>query len=54
MFTYLEKKYNDGNNYILHYATARECYNIVKAAEAGMQGKPNEYRNFIIKPYIES
>lgn len=46
MCTYLESKYNDGDNYILHYVTAREMYNIIKAAEAGKIGNPNEYRNF--------
>jgi len=36
-------------NYRLHYVTARECYNIIKAAENGEVGDPNEYRNYIIK-----
>lgn len=52
MFTYLETKYNDGKKYILHYVTAREMYNIIKAAEAGLKGNPDKYRDFIIKPYI--
>lgn len=30
----------------LHYVTAREAYNIVKAAEAGKTGDPNDYRDF--------
>jgi hypothetical protein len=30
----------------LHYVTAREVYNIVKAAEAGHSGNPNDYRDF--------
>jgi hypothetical protein len=34
----------------LHYVTAREAYNIVKAAEAGMSGNPNDYRDFEIPP----
>jgi hypothetical protein len=38
--THLEKKYNDGKKYRLHYVTAREAYNIVKAAEAGLTGNP--------------
>lgn len=46
MYEYLESKYNDGDNYILHYVTARESYNIVKAAEAGEIGNPNEYRDY--------
>jgi hypothetical protein len=34
----------------LHYVTAREAYNIVKAAEAGRQGDPNAYRDFDVAP----
>jgi len=34
--------------YRLHYVTAREAYNIVKAAEAGVNGDPGKYRNFSI------
>jgi len=48
MYEYLGDKYNDGKKYRLHYVTARECYNIVKAAENGKTGNPNKYRDFII------
>jgi hypothetical protein len=34
----------------LHYVTAREAYNIVKAAEAGRSGNPNDYRDYLIPP----
>jgi hypothetical protein len=34
----------------LHYATAREAYNLVKAAEAGHSGDPDDYRDFLIPP----
>ena len=34
----------------LHYVTAREAYNIVKAAEAGCSGNPNDYRDYLIPP----
>ncbi len=34
----------------LHYVTAREAYNLVKAAEAGRSGDPNDYRDFVIPP----
>ena len=50
MFSYLEQRYNDGKNYQLHYVSAREMYNIIKAAEAGMGGNPSDYRDFILKP----
>lgn len=46
MCQYLEDKYNDGKDHVLHYVSAREMYNIVKAAEAGEQGNPNLYRDF--------
>src|SRR5262249_30241644 len=32
----------------LHFATAREAYNMVKAAEAGLTGNPNDYREFSV------
>lgn len=48
MFSYLEENYNDGEKYRLHYVTAREAYNIVKAAEDGKDGNPNEYRDYVI------
>lgn len=51
MYETLEKNYNDGKRYRLHYATAREAYNILKAAEAGHSGNPNDYRDFLIPPY---
>ncbi|MBU2979202.1 hypothetical protein [Alteromonas sp. C1M14] len=48
MHQHLTTKYNDGEQYKLHYVSAREMYNITKAAEAGMQGDPNEYRDYIL------
>ncbi|MEQ5808622.1 hypothetical protein J3369_14555 [Alteromonas sp. NFXS44] len=49
MHRHLNEKYNDGEKYKLHYVSAREMYNIAKAAEAGKQGDPNDYRDFILK-----
>ena len=48
MFSYLESKYNDGENYILHYVNSREMYNIIKAAEEGRTGNPNSYRDYFL------
>lgn len=42
---YIETVYNDGAQYCLHYVTAREMYNIIKAAEAGASGNPAIYRD---------
>ena len=47
----LQKRFNDRRRWRLHYATAREAYNSVKAAEAGKTGNPERYRDFIIPPY---
>ena len=45
----LEEVYKKDENYRLHYVTSREAYNIVKAAEAGKSGNPNDYRNFQVQ-----
>ena len=34
----------------LHYVTAREMFNLIKAAEAGKTGDPNQFRDFILPP----
>ncbi|MEZ4765554.1 MAG: hypothetical protein R3C26_20935 [Calditrichia bacterium] len=49
MFSHLENRYNDGKKYQLHYVTAREMYNIIKAAEASKTGSPNLYRDYLIQ-----
>jgi len=50
MFDDLERRYNDGERYVLHYVTAREMYNIIKAAESGASGNPGSYRDFVLPP----
>jgi hypothetical protein len=50
MHSYLEKAYNDGKRYVLHYVSAREAYNIAKAAEAGQEGNPHAYRDYVLPP----
>jgi len=47
-FRHLGARYNDGRQWKLHYASAREMYNIIKAAEAGLAGDPNEYRDYLV------
>jgi hypothetical protein len=54
MHTHLESRYNDGERYKLHYVTARETYNIIKAAEAGERGDPNEYRDYALPRPVSS
>jgi hypothetical protein len=46
---YLRRHYNDGSDWRLHYVSARELYNIVKAAEAGKNGDPGAFLNYAIK-----
>lgn len=51
LYSYLESAYNDGDKYMLHYVTAREMYNIIKAAEAGEWGELDHYRDYIVPAY---
>jgi hypothetical protein len=50
--TYMEKRYNDGAHYILHYVTAREAYNLIRAAVDGKRGDPRQYYDYAIPPYV--
>ena len=49
--TYLEKAYNDGTHYVLHYVTAREAFNVARAAADNRQGDPRQYYDYLIPPY---
>jgi hypothetical protein len=51
MYSLLERDYRDRPGYRFHYVTARELYNIVKAAEAGQKGDPGLYRDYVIPRY---
>jgi hypothetical protein len=44
----MQRRYNDGRDWKLHYVSAREMYNIAKAAEAGLQGDPGQYRDHVV------
>ncbi len=50
MHAHLERAYNDGSRHVLHYVSAREMYNIIKAAEAGLDGDPAAYRDYLLPP----
>ena len=39
---------NDGVRNCLHYVTAREMYNIARAAIDGHRGNPHHYRDYIL------
>jgi hypothetical protein len=49
--SYLERAYNDGSRYVLHYITAREAYNLARAAAEGARGEPAAYLDAYIAPY---
>lgn len=51
MLSYLEHAYNDGSRFILHYVTAREAYNVARAAAEGAAGTPEQYLNAYAPPY---
>ena len=46
----LTTRYNDGQNWLLHYVTAREMYNVAMAAMDGKSGDPNAYRDYVLPP----
>lgn len=49
--SYLERVYNDGSRYVLHYITAREAYNLARAAAEGARGEPIEYLDAYVGRY---
>jgi len=54
-YEYLEQRYNDGQQWALHYVSAREMYNIVCAAQAGETGNPGQFRDYrIARPSYEA
>ena len=46
----LQRRYNDGVGWRLHYVTAREMANLVRAAQAGKEGDPGPWRDWGVKP----
>lgn len=46
----LTREFNDGREWVLHYVTAREMYNIAMAAMDGKSGSPNDYRDYRLPP----
>jgi hypothetical protein len=38
-------RYNDGKEFVLHYVSAREMFNIALAGMHGLRGDPNEFRD---------
>lgn len=46
------KKYCAQKGLSLHFVTSREAYNIVKAAEDGLSGNPEQYRDYVLQKPI--
>jgi hypothetical protein len=46
----LTTRYNDGRSWRLHYVTAREMFNIAKAAMDGETGDPDHFRDHLLPP----
>jgi len=42
--------FNDGDDWVLHYVSAREMYNIAVAAMEGRSGNPAQYRDYRLPP----
>jgi hypothetical protein len=50
----LAERYNDGKRFKLHYITARQAYNLVRAAEQGRSGDPREHVDFEVPRQVTS
>jgi hypothetical protein len=50
LFTDAEARYNDGARHRLHYVTAREMFNVIKATEANAAGEIPEMRDYVLAP----
>lgn len=50
LHAHLARAFNDGTHYRLHYVTARELYNVIKAAEEGVPGDPGRWRDYRVLP----
>jgi hypothetical protein len=50
MHEHLGRAYNDGARWKLHYVTAREMYNVARAAMDGKGGDPGLWRDYVVPP----
>jgi hypothetical protein len=50
----LAERYNDGKRFKLHYVTARQAFNVIRAAEQGLEGDPVQYVDHEIPPQVTS
>jgi hypothetical protein len=52
MHAELAQQYNDGRRFKLHYLTARQAFNVVRAAEQGRDGDPAQYFDYELPPPV--
>ena len=52
MYATLCDEYADGERFRLHFVSAREMYNVARAAEDGLAGDAGQYRDYEIAPYL--
>lgn len=50
----LAEEYNDGRRYRLHYVTARQAFNLARAAECGAEGDPEKFLDWEVPPQATS
>lgn len=50
MHRVLNAQYNDGVRFKLHYVTARQAYNVARAAEDGKRGDPSAWLDYAVPP----
>lgn len=50
-FSDIEKTFNDGHRYRLHYVSTREMYNIARAAMDGKTGNAGDFRDYLLVPF---
>lgn len=50
----LAEQYNDGRSFRLHYVTARQAFNLARAAEAGALGDPEEFLDWEVPAQVTS
>jgi hypothetical protein len=46
----LSREFNDGARWRLHYVTAREMYNVARAAMDGKGGDPSAWLDYAVAP----
>lgn len=54
MHATLAERYNDGRRFRLHYVTARQAFNLVRAAEQGAGGDPAQLLDWEVAPPVTS